>query len=70
MRAGRALVVPEYRHVSMRLTPSIPTIEELAASTGAFLRAMRYDKVGGVLCVCLACVWCLCVFGACVFWCM
>ncbi|KAI8468988.1 MAG: hypothetical protein J3K34DRAFT_522470 [Monoraphidium minutum] len=42
---GRPLVVPEYKHVSMRLTSCIPTVEQLATSMGGFLRFLGHDKV-------------------------
>jgi len=39
------MVAPEYRHVSMRLTDNIPTIEQLVHSADTFLRVLGYDQV-------------------------
>ncbi len=47
------MVIPEWRHISMRLTDHIPTIESLVGGTAAFLGALRYDKVRGAA----HCVW-------------
>jgi hypothetical protein len=42
---GRPIVAPEYRHVSMRLTDDIPTIEDLSHSLASFLQALGFDQV-------------------------
>jgi hypothetical protein len=56
-RAGAPVIAPEYRHVSMRLTEYIPTIEQLVHSTAAFLTALGHEKVraAGPVAACVAC---------------
>ncbi|KAI8467743.1 MAG: hypothetical protein J3K34DRAFT_523459 [Monoraphidium minutum] len=41
---GRAMVVPEFEHVSMRLVAAVPTVEQLVGATAAFLAAQGHAE--------------------------
>ncbi|GBF97461.1 hypothetical protein Rsub_10384 [Raphidocelis subcapitata] len=42
--SGRAIIAPEYRHCSMRLTDDIPTVEDLAHAAHTFMAAMGHER--------------------------
>lgn len=54
------MVLPEWRHVSMRFMGGpIPTLDQCVASAAAFLGVMRYDQVRLAACdnVCMVGGW-------------